>query len=186
MRTKKANMLLAVLAAVGIGLARAFCPDKCQCDDAALTARCIKAGLSAMPNALNPGLKTIVYKYNDFPTVDVSLKFLSMLERVDLSHNKIVTLPDGSFSRQSRLRQLNLEGNRVSRLSNETFYGLSQLEVLNLRGNLIEELPPGTFRALEKVEELFLEKNRISSIAPTAFTGILVISCESIGLWHIS
>ena len=29
-----------------------------------------------MPNTLNPRLKTIIYKYNNFPTVDVSLRWV--------------------------------------------------------------------------------------------------------------
>uniref|UniRef100_A0A0K2VAR6 LRRNT domain-containing protein n=1 Tax=Lepeophtheirus salmonis TaxID=72036 RepID=A0A0K2VAR6_LEPSM len=51
-----------------------FCPEKCNCDDEKLVVTCIRADLMYMPNTLNPGLRTIVYKYNRFPTVDVSLK----------------------------------------------------------------------------------------------------------------
>ena len=55
-------------------LSLAFCPETCHCDDVNLSVRCIKAGLSNMPNSLNPQLKSIVYKYNDFRAVDVSIK----------------------------------------------------------------------------------------------------------------
>eukprot|EP00094_Tigriopus_californicus_P005354 TCALIF_05163-PA protein Name:"Protein of unknown function" AED:0.45 eAED:1.00 QI:0/-1/0/1/-1/1/1/0/127 len=57
-----------------LDMALAFCPSLCHCDDEKLIVTCIKAGLDVMSNSLNPGLKTIVYKYNDFPTVDVSMR----------------------------------------------------------------------------------------------------------------
>ncbi len=65
-----------VLAAVTILAvpASAFCPEMCVCDDEHLSASCVKAGLKIMPISLNPRVETITYKYNDFPTVDVSLK----------------------------------------------------------------------------------------------------------------
>ena len=52
-----------------------MCPEKCTCDDVNLIVTCIKAGLEVMPNTLNPRLRTIIYKYNNFPTVDVSLRY---------------------------------------------------------------------------------------------------------------
>jgi hypothetical protein len=52
----------------------AFCPDGCVCDNTHRSATCIRAGLSIMPISLSPRVETIVYKYNEFPTVDVSLK----------------------------------------------------------------------------------------------------------------
>ena len=51
----------------------AMCPHRCECDDTNLIVTCIKAGLEVMPNTLNPRLKTIVYRHNSFPSVDVSL-----------------------------------------------------------------------------------------------------------------
>ena len=51
-----------------------LCPHLCTCDDVALVVECIHAGLDVMPNTLHPRLKTIVYKNNEFLTVDVSLR----------------------------------------------------------------------------------------------------------------
>ena len=66
--------LVVLVLAVGLQMASAMCPDRCKCDDVNLITTCIKAGLEVMPNTLNPRVKTIIYKYNDFPTVDVSLR----------------------------------------------------------------------------------------------------------------
>ncbi len=94
-----------------------------------------------------------------------------MLVKADLSHNKIVTISDDSFSNQGKLRQLNLEGNKVSRMTNRTFYGLSQLQALILRANIIEALPDGAFAPVSSLRELDLSRNRIGEISDTAFTG---------------
>lgn len=81
----------------------ALCPDKCACDNVNLIVTCIRAGktypykssqvlvnfmtkcvsfsgLEVMPNTLNPRLQTIVYKYNNFPMVDVSLRYYLFLK----------------------------------------------------------------------------------------------------------
>ena len=55
-----------------------LCPEKCVCDDEHLAVTCIRAGLDVMPNTLNPLLQTIIYKYNNFPTVDVSIRFVTI------------------------------------------------------------------------------------------------------------
>ena len=72
--TTMVSILLLLLASSLISNSVAMCPEKCTCDDVNLIVTCIKAGLEVMPNTLNPRLRTIVYKYNNFPTVDVSLR----------------------------------------------------------------------------------------------------------------
>ena len=71
-------LLLAILSLSNGVLA--MCPEKCTCDDVNLVVTCIKAGLEVMPNTLNPRLRTIVYKYNNFPTVDVSLRYVPIFD----------------------------------------------------------------------------------------------------------
>ena len=51
-----------------------LCPHLCTCDDDKLIVECIHAGLDVMPNTLNPMINTIIYKNNEFLTVDVSLR----------------------------------------------------------------------------------------------------------------
>lgn len=155
-----------------LDVALAFCPSLCHCDDEKLVVTCIKAGLDVMSNTLNPGLKTIVYKYNDFPTVDVSVRFLRQLLEADLSHNKIVTISNKAFSSQVNLKHLRLESNKISQVNNLTFYGLRQLEVISLRGNIIEALPDDLFEYCPKLKEIDLSQNRIADIQPTAFKGL--------------
>lgn len=67
-------LLVVLTISIGVGRSSGLCPTLCTCDDAALIVECIDAGLDVMPNTLNPRLKTIVYKNNEFLTVDVSLR----------------------------------------------------------------------------------------------------------------
>ena len=57
-----------------VASSQGLCPDNCTCDDVNLIVTCIRAGLEVMPNTLNPRLQTIVYKFNNFPMIDVSLR----------------------------------------------------------------------------------------------------------------
>ena len=66
---------LAFFVAVIVAGAQGLCPDNCTCDDVNLIVTCIRAGLEVMPNTLNPRLQTIIYKYNNFPMIDVSLRW---------------------------------------------------------------------------------------------------------------
>lgn len=68
-------LVVLLLASLGRVSANSLCPDKCNCDDVHLTVTCIRSGLDVMPNTLNPGLQTIEYQYNNFPTIDVSIRY---------------------------------------------------------------------------------------------------------------
>ena len=125
-----------------------------------------------MPMTLNPSIKTLILKYNNFHSVDASFNFYPELELVDLSSNSLVSIPDKSFSSQRRLRELRIEANKVSSLTPRTFSGLGRLEVLSLGHNLLDRLEARVFRPLRRLRDLSLAANRISEIEDGAFTGL--------------
>ena len=125
-----------------------------------------------MPISLNPGIRTLILKYNAFHTVDASFNFYSELELVDLSHNGIVSVPPKGFKSQRNLVDLRLNDNKIGELGTDTFYGLRKLESLELRRNFISSLPENCFTHLQSLEVLDLGKNRISDISPDAFVGL--------------
>ena len=125
-----------------------------------------------MPISLNPGIRTLILKYNVFHTVDASFNFYPKLELVDLSNNGIVSIPDRGFKSQRSLLDLRLNDNKISELNAETFHGLGKLKSLELRKNFIESLPGFIFQELIELEILDLGKNRISRISPEALTGL--------------
>ena len=81
---------------------------------------------------LNPSMKNLVLKYNNFHSVDASFQFYQELEYVDLSSNNLVSIPDRSFINQIKLIELQISGNKISKLSERTFEGLFALEMLIL------------------------------------------------------
>ena len=66
-------IVILMLTLFGVGGVVGMCPEKCECDDTNLIVRCIRAGLEVMPNTLNPRIRTLVYRHNQFPSVDVTL-----------------------------------------------------------------------------------------------------------------
>ena len=121
---------------------------------------------------LDPSIKTLILKYNNFHSVDASFNFYPELELVDLSSNELVSIPARSFSSQRKLKELRMETNKISQLGEKTFSGLGRLEVLNLAHNLIERLDNRVFRPLRKLKELNLRENRLSEIEDRALTGL--------------
>lgn len=124
-----------------------------------------------MPMTLNPSIKTLILKYNDFHSVDASFHFYPELQLVDLSSNQLVSVPDRAFTSQRKLIELRLGGNKVSQLTDSTFSGLARLQSLDLKHNFLERLDNRVFKPLKALKELNLESNRISEIAPRAFIG---------------
>ena len=112
---------------------------------------------------LNPSMKTLILKHNNFHSVDASFQFYQELEYVDLSSNHLVSIPDRSFSNQRKLLELIISGNKISKLGEKTFDGLSSLEVLNLADN-ISRLRIRLFKSKTLLKKLNLGGNEISKI----------------------
>ena len=75
---------------------------------------------------------------------------------VDLSNNKIATIPPRAFAKLSKLQQLYLSYNDIRTLEPLTFEGLDNLTYLSLYGNNISRVPPRAFMQLTKLENLDL------------------------------
>jgi len=149
-----------------------FCPTQCVCDDTALQTTCIHTSLQVMPMTLNPSLKVLILKHNNFHTVDASLSFYSDLEYLDITSNNLATLPDRAFSTQRVLVKLMISRNKISQLRERTFSGLAKLQVLHLEENLITRLPCRGFKQLHTLRELNLAGNIINEICREAFAGL--------------
>jgi hypothetical protein len=87
------------------------------------------------------------------------------LEKLDLSHNAILEIPD-SIGTLQNLKELYLYQNQISSLP-ESFGNLQNLERLLLYRNQLSSLPE-SFGNLQNLKELFLYQNQISSL-PESF-----------------
>lgn len=91
-----------------------------------------------------------------------ALEGLTGLEWIDLSNNRISTLPP--LAALAELRSLWLSGNRIASIAG--LEGLSRLDVLDLTDNAVSNLEPLT--GILGLYSLYLNGNDISDLAPLA------------------
>lgn len=70
------------------------------------------------------------------------------LDKLNLGHNKINTVPDGLFFNMKGLVTLNLDSNKITTISKGAFQGLDKLENLDLSYNQLDTIEKDTFLSL--------------------------------------
>ncbi|OCT72995.1 hypothetical protein XELAEV_18035976mg [Xenopus laevis] len=93
----------------------------------------------------------------------------SDVQFLNVSHNNILTLHQGSFQHMPFLHTLRLNNNSLQHLDPGAFENLTMLEYLDLSSNLISNLSKEMFLGLQNVSYLFLNDNLLSFIHPEAF-----------------
>ena len=88
---------------------------------------------------------------------------------LDISDNKLVSLPPGSFNGLHELDELNLSTNHLKSLPPQLFNGLHELSKLWLGRNRLEALPQQLFSGLHKLYLLFLDHNYLVSLPSDLF-----------------
>ena len=142
----------------------ASCPLGCGCDDDTLAVSCLHTDLQVMPITLNPGVRQLVLKFNEFTKVDASLAFYPALTLLDLSSNRLSSLPAKVFQAQAKLRVLRLSENSLPSLLPQTFAGLHRLTHLSLHGNQLERLEVGVINDLGHLTNLDLSNNQLKEL----------------------
>jgi Leucine-rich repeat (LRR) protein len=83
----------------------------------------------------------------DFDQVeDDAFEGLQSLEYLDMSDNKVLSLPAGALGRLPNLKRLKADYNRIGALSYDILRSVQGLEELSLAYNIIREIPEGTFK----------------------------------------
>ncbi|BFF96474.1 toll-like receptor Tollo [Drosophila madeirensis] len=93
----------------------------------------------------------------------------STLQNLDLSANKMVSLPSAMLSALGRLTHLNMARNSMSFLADRAFEGLVSLRVVDLSANRLTSLPPELFSETKQLQEIHLRNNSINVLAPGIF-----------------
>ncbi|XP_078393146.1 uncharacterized protein LOC144676649 [Cetorhinus maximus] len=91
---------------------------------------------------------------------------------LNLSHNQIGDLGEGSFSHLPSLQVLRIDRNKLTRVGNASFSGLRNLSLLNLSCNSIDTLLSCSFWGLGNLRTLLLSQNRLSLLHPGAFRSL--------------
>ena len=118
--------------------------------------------LSEVPKSVKnlTSLRKLDLSHNNLTSIE-PITELTSLEYLSLYENKIVKLPE-TLKNLTSLKTLNLSYNKISDFQNSLTY-LSSLEKLSLRENNISTLPK-SIRKLKNLKDLSLARNRISSL----------------------
>ena len=95
---------------------------------------------------------------------------LSKLKELNLSRNRLVTVPE-AIRALSSLQRLDLRSNQISHVPEESFTGLGKLRWLILLENAITSLPDDVFMELEELRYLILGRNQITDISKEVLQG---------------
>lgn len=102
--------------------ARASCPPRCECSEAAQTVKCVSKDLRSIPSGI-PG-----YTRNLF-----------------ITGNQITRIGPESFKGLDNITTLSLSNNRISTVESQTFSGLRNLRSLDISNNQLTVIHPEAF-----------------------------------------
>ena len=114
---------------------------------------------------------SFVSNFFSFQVEDDAFEGLESLEYLDISDNKVLSLPAAALGRLPKLKRLKADYNRIGALSYEILRSVKGLEELSLAYNIIREIPKSTFQDLANLKILNLYGNQIASIDQDTFAG---------------
>ncbi|XP_078612818.1 uncharacterized protein LOC144882711 [Branchiostoma floridae x Branchiostoma japonicum] len=148
------------------------CPSSCNCYGTKVD--CSSLGLTTVPQGVPASTTHLYLRSNNINSISVvDFRGLNALQELDLSANKIRTIPYGVFDLPN-LEILRLPFNSIDSFATGSgpFIGLNNLKQLILTGNAITTVSGDVFTGLSTLENLYLDNNDINTITSSAFTGL--------------
>ncbi|XP_033756353.1 protein slit-like isoform X1 [Pecten maximus] len=136
---------------------RAYCPPLCTCTGTVV--RCSRQMLTEIPSHIPLDTTELYLDVNNITHLNMDISQLSQLQRLDLSNNKLVTLPESIFSNLTQLSTLILSFNKLECMAASSFSGLRRLRILSLHGNQLSTIPYSSFNDLDSLTHLALGEN---------------------------
>ncbi|XP_025720211.2 platelet glycoprotein Ib alpha chain [Callorhinus ursinus] len=121
-----------------------------------------------------PQLETLDVSHNKLKSLPLLGQALPALTTLDASYNELTALSPGALNGLSRLHELYLRGNKLRTLPPGLLRPVAQLRKLNLADNKLNELPPGLLDGLGELDTLYLQGNWLRTI-PKGFFGDLLL-----------
>ena len=100
-----------------------------------------------------------------------ALRHLPKLVALDLSHNRLSSLPASLLAEQHGLQILNLQHNSIANIDAASFATLVNLHILLLSHNQLENLPDSCFAALSSLNSLSLDHNQLIDLPTGQLAG---------------
>ncbi|KAL7013189.1 hypothetical protein ACKWTF_015245 [Chironomus riparius] len=121
-----------------------------------------------------PNLEIIKISHGEMESIDEdSLLNCQNLKQFWLDYNKVRTLPEKLFIKNSKLIFLRVYADKLAELPENVFQNLIELEDLFLDNNQISYLPNKIFHSLVKLQVLYLNNNLFQTINPEWFVNLL-------------
>uniref|UniRef100_A0A915PQQ3 Uncharacterized protein n=1 Tax=Setaria digitata TaxID=48799 RepID=A0A915PQQ3_9BILA len=105
-----------------------------------------------------------------------SLKELSNLRQIHLSHNEISKIETLAFNSNRKLQLISLQNNQITSMSRNSFDSLDELVVLNLANNAIKKIERGMLDGMRNLQQLNLRNNSLSVLENLTFTSVSQIT----------
>ena len=141
--------------------------------------------LSSVPSKLFSGLtslRKLSLSGNNLPNIVVDALIGTSLDTLDLSDNKLTSLPSGAISRTATTpKTMNLSGNLIRSVSAAQMSGL-EMDSLDLSGNPITFVASGAF-AGSKIKVLDLSNTSLTSLLPSIRSSL---TSSAIGSVHLA
>ncbi|XP_051160683.1 chaoptin isoform X1 [Leptopilina boulardi] len=105
---------------------------------------------------------------------DTSFHFLKRIKRIEMQDNEIDSIRKGTFQGDihSSLEEVFFEYNQIQALTTHTFVDLIMLTTINLQDNIIDRIERRAFMNMNRLKYINLRGNKIRSIADEAFQNL--------------
>ncbi|CAH0558981.1 unnamed protein product [Brassicogethes aeneus] len=130
-----------------------------------------KNPLTVVPDEAFLGLERSLWElelsYNKLTSIpNRALRYLQKLRLLDLTGNEINTIsPENWRGLENSLEELILADNSITHLPIDSFSGLPMVDTINLKGNNLREIDPSVFRdGMGRLAHLILADNQLSSV----------------------
>nr|XP_023016331.1 protein artichoke-like [Leptinotarsa decemlineata] len=108
--------------------------------------------------------------HNKISKISIQDLVLPALRLLDLSFNRIHSIPRGSLKGLVHLKRLYMSSNLLQTLEDSSFDGLNQLETLDLSRNRLVQIHPASMKALATLRHLNMADNEVSLLGPNLLT----------------
>ncbi|XP_063922973.1 toll-like receptor Tollo [Zophobas morio] len=102
-----------------------------------------------------------------------ALEHVQSVQDLNLSFNKLITIPEEILNTLTELRILDVSNNRISDLSNANFSNLVHLTHLTLAGNNIKDLHGNMFEGLVSLESIDISNNPLAKFEDVNFKSLM-------------